>query len=172
MAILDELSKTTVRARCFFLGFVVNSVIRFIDDDRTRQLAQEAVRAINSWQTDPEESGGEDVYRWCGDTEDEDGLIFIEQLQPRGPEHYATLCVISAILYVAWHAFRAEGVEPPYASLASVDESVLGQTLGYAQRIPEYEFEGCESLMDFLIRNHPASASNEMGSLVVWYGVE
>ncbi|MEP3479985.1 MAG: Imm6 family immunity protein [Fuerstiella sp.] len=168
MSVIERVSKSvTIRGRCFLLSFVAESVLQFIDHENARGLAKNAVEAIQNWQTDPSSLTGEQVYQWSGDNENEDGLVFIEQELDEGSDlDNAVLCVLSAVMYVAWHAYMHDGVEPQYAALASVDESVFMQTVNYALKIAGLDENRMEAIASFLAEQHRATSHTEFGECV------
>jgi Immunity protein Imm6 len=158
------LEAVTIRARAAYYLAVAESVFAAIPPtDEGLNYARAAINMAWQWVAGtPIEA--DDLYL-CLENEDGTGLVvFTYRAKNERKRGAAWEVVYTAIMYVIWQAYQAEGAKYVPQTIEAADETMVVDLHRYAEDTGEFDHQVARRLLKYLQANYPASKADELGS--------
>ena len=164
------MNTTDIKARCSIRGraaFVLAVAERCIGQlrysDKVYDLAAKAMRDAWKWEEGEKIHG--DLLDYYLENSDEESLA-VYGCDPPKSAFAAIMAITSAVAYVAWHAYRQDGVTTMSSSIHEVTESVVDEVVGFATTSPGFDATFIDCISGYLGKTCRASNPAEMGEPV------
>jgi hypothetical protein len=150
------MNTTRIRATCsirsrvaFVLAVAESCIDRLRYNPKVFNLAVEAIRDAWRWEEGEPVSGDQLDHHLEGSEEES---LAVYGCDPPESARAAVMAVTSAVAYVAWHAYRHDGVSAVSSTIHEVDESVIDDVVAYASSSPGFRADFADCVADYLLR--------------------
>jgi hypothetical protein len=156
------LEAVTIRARTAYYLAVAESVLPAIPStDEGFNYAREAMNRAWQWIAGAPITAA-DLYR-CLENEHDTGLVvFFYRAADERERGAAWGVVYTAIMYVIWQAYRAEGAKYVPQTIEATDETMVLDLHRYAEDTGRFDHQLAHRLLNYLQANY-ASKNDELG---------
>ena len=164
MNVSDLKSKCSIRGR---VAFVLAIAERFAESlrysDKVYHLARNALRDAWKWEEGAKVSGDElDYYL---ENPEEESLAVYECTAPESIQA-GFIVITSAVAYVAWHAYKKDGIHRMSDSIHQVSEAVVDQVIDYAKKSPSFDVAFLDCICKYLGQQCGTADPNELGAAI------
>ena len=155
------LTGCTIRARVAFVLAIAEAARRAID--APPDVAERLRAALDlAWRWEQVgDTSGQALYETLA-TEDDVGLAIDESSAPQAQKP-AWGAIISAIAYVAWHAFAQAGAKHMPETIGEVSEEVIDDIVDLARRTPGLEPHLPDRLAAFCLGHYASADRSTLG---------
>jgi hypothetical protein len=156
----------TRRARCAYYLVVAEAAFAAMSSrDPGFPHAREALDMAWQWVAG-EQIAADDLYLKL-ENEDGSGLMRFGYEARNEPSRSAVWnTLITAIMYVIWQAYRADGAAYVPQTIESVDETIIADLHRHAEHTGRFDQQQARRILDYLQANFTTSTSDELGGAI------
>jgi hypothetical protein len=160
---IDFIYKITIRARVALYLAVAESLVNIIkEEDEGYTEARNALDKCWKW-LEGEEIAGDTLYE-CLENEDDTGLLVFGSMAAGNPLELSVWNTLAtALMYVIWQAYKAEGEKYLPQTIEDVNETMIDDLLSCANESKQFNILWLEELKQYLLEKYPTSEPNQLG---------
>jgi hypothetical protein len=154
----------TVRGRSAYYLAIAESIFSVIArTDPGFSFARDALDKAWQW-VGGVQIAADDLYQYLENERDTGLMVFSWNARTDQTKSAAWNTIVTAIMYLAWEAYKIEGASYLPQTIESVDETIATDLRKHAERSGRLDSAFVGRLQDYLSKRHSSSTSNELGS--------
>jgi hypothetical protein len=159
------ISAVTIRARAAFYLAIAESLFSVIkQEDEGYPQARKSIDMCWMW-VEGKSVKADTIYEHFTNEDDVDVLSTASAIEDpvKSP---AWNCVVTALYYVIWQVYKAEGEKYLPADVDEVNEEIIYDHLANAKKSKNFHEHQFENLKEYLLENYPIDVVNPLGKLI------
>lgn len=161
MNVADVKSKCSIRGRVAFVLAIAEQFVESLKySEKVYSLATKALEDAWKWEEGEQISG--DQLDYYLENPEEESLSVYEcmasaEIQP------GFVAITSALAYVAWHAYKKDGIKRMSDSIHQVSETVIDQVVDFAKKSSGFDVSFVDCIAKFLVEQCEGSTPDGLG---------
>jgi hypothetical protein len=164
MNMLDVKTKCSIRGRVAFVLALAEKCVGLLRyDEKVYNLAAKALEDAWKWE-EGQKVHGDQLDYYLENPEEESLAVY--GCDPPKSAWAAIMAITSAVAFVAWHAYKKDGITKMSSSIHEVSESVIDDVVGFATQSPSCDAAFLECVSKYVVEKCGNSNVSELGKPV------
>lgn len=161
MNVADVKSKCSIRGRVAFVLAIAEQFVESLKySEKVYSLAQQALEDAWKWEEGGQITG--DQLDYYLENPEEESLAVYECMAPEELKP-GFVAITSALAYIAWHAYKKDGIKRMSDSIHQVSEAVVDQVFDFAKKSPGFDLPFADCVAKYLVEICGSSTPNGLG---------
>lgn len=161
MKTADVKSRCSIRGRVAFVLAVAEQCVELLRySEEVYVLARKALEDGWKWEEEGQVDG--DQLDYYIENPEEESLAAYECMAPQAVQP-SFVAITSALAYVAWHAYKKDGITRMSDSIHQVSEAVVDQVVEFATKSPGFSVAFVDCVAEYLIAKCRGTTPDELG---------
>ncbi|MFC7440492.1 Imm6 family immunity protein [Laceyella putida] len=157
---LTKFNELASDAQVAFLLAPSDKIVNIISASTGYEKAVEALKECWNW-VETKNVSGDKLYEFL-DTIDETGLFVLMQLEEDERKLMVWNCVVTAISFTTWKAYKFNGEKYLPAPIEEVDEDLIEYFIDNFNAINAKNKDTLDKLLEYLLANHPKNSQESI----------
>jgi hypothetical protein len=161
MNVGDVKSKCSIRGRVAFVLAIAEQFVESLKySEKVYSLATKALDDAWKWEVGEQISG--DQLDYYLENPEEESLAVYECMAPEELKP-GFVAITSALAYVAWQAYKKDGIKRMSDSIHQVSETVIDQVVDFAKKSPGFDVPFVDCIAKYLVEKCGSSTRDGLG---------